>query len=144
MRAASFCILLALFIAALSVGIALLVVQSRPGSPGVEILLPTATTMPTATMVPTATPAPDLPVLKVYISGAIAMPGVYTMQEGDRLADAIEAAGGATHGPLPSCINLAVRVKGRGQLQRTRGREALPTARFGWQLPPQERVRLRE
>ena len=33
------------------------------------------------------------------------------MQEGDRLADAIEAAGGATHGPLPSCINLAVRVK---------------------------------
>ena len=102
MRAVSSYILLALFIAALSAGIALLVVQSRSGSPGVEILLPTATPVPDL---------PDLPDLKVYISGAIAMPGVYTMREGDRLEDVIEAAGGATYGPLPFCINLAVRVK---------------------------------
>lgn len=101
-RAVSLYVLLALFIAVLSAAVALLVVQSRSDSPGVEVLLPTATTMPTAT------PAPEL---KVYISGAVAMPGVYAMEEGDRLADAIEAAGGATYGPLPSCINLAIRVK---------------------------------
>ena len=95
-RAVSLYVLLALFIAVLSSAIALLVVQSRSGSPGVEVLLPTAT------------PAPGL---KVYISGAVAMPGVYAMEEGDRLADAIEAAGGATYGPLPSCVNLAIRVK---------------------------------
>ncbi|MCE2462687.1 MAG: helix-hairpin-helix domain-containing protein [Dehalococcoidia bacterium] len=95
-RAVSLYILLALFIAVLSAAAALLVIQSRSGSPGVEVLLPTAT------------PAPNL---KVYISGAVAIPGVYAMEEGDRLADAIEAAGGATYGPLPSCVNLAVRVK---------------------------------
>ena len=107
-RAVSLYILLALFIAVLSAAVALLVVQNRSGSPGVEVLLPTATITPTATIMPTATPAPDL---KVYVSGAVAMPGVYAMEEGDRLADAIEAAGGATYSPLPSCINLAIRVK---------------------------------
>ena len=114
MRSVSFYILMALFVAALSSGIAILVVQSRSGSPGVEILLPTATIVPTATPAPDIpdTPAPpDLPDLKVHISGAVAMPGVYAMEEGDRLEDAIKAAGGATYSPLPPCMNLAVRVK---------------------------------
>ena len=108
MRAVSLYILLALFIAVLSAAAALLVVRSRSGSPGVEVLLPTAIVTPTVIVMPTATPAPDL---KVYISGAVAMPGVYAMKEGDRLDDAIEAAGGATYSPLPLCINLAIRVK---------------------------------
>ena len=89
-------VLLALFIAAASAGIALLITQSRSGSPGIEILLPTAT------------PTPQL---KVYISGAVAEPGVYIMKEGDRLVDAIAAAEGVTEDAQLSCINLATRVK---------------------------------
>ena len=89
-------VLLALFIAAASGGIALLITQSRSGSPSIEILLPTAT------------PTPQL---KVYISGAVAEPGVYLMKEGDRLVDAIAAAEGITEDAQLSCINLATRVK---------------------------------
>ena len=92
----SFYVLVALFIAAASAGIGLLVSQSRSGNPGVEILLPTATSTPE---------------LKVYISGAIAAPGVYVMKEGDRLADTVAAAGGVTEDAQLSCINLAMRVK---------------------------------
>lgn len=48
--------------------------------------------------------------LKVYISGAVVRPGVYTLQEGDRLEDAVDAAGGATSGADLSAVNLALRV----------------------------------
>ena len=89
-------VLVALTIAALSAGIILLVSDRSSGSPGVEIVLPTVT------------PTPDL---KVYISGAVDEPGVYLMQEGDRLVDAIAAAGGATQGARLSCINLTLRVE---------------------------------
>lgn len=87
---------LALFIAAVSAGIVLLVIDSRTGSPEVEILMPTST------------PTPEL---RVYRSGAVAAPGVYGMKDGDRLVDAIAAAGGATLDAQLSCVNLAVRVR---------------------------------
>jgi len=48
--------------------------------------------------------------LKVYVSGAVAKPGVYTLQEGDRLEDAVDAAGGATSGADLSAVNLALRI----------------------------------
>jgi competence protein ComEA len=43
--------------------------------------------------------APSLPdpaqsELRVYISGAVHDPGIYSLQPGDRLVDALEAAGG--------------------------------------------------
>ena len=88
-------VLIALTIAALSAGIILLVSDRSSGSPGVEIMLPTVT------------PTTDS---KVYVSGAVYDPGVYLMQVGDRLVDAIAAAGGATQGARLSCINLALRV----------------------------------
>ena len=93
-------LLVTVFIAAASAGIALLITQSRNGSSGVEILLPTAT------------PAPEL---KVYISGAVARTDVYIMKEGDRLADAIAKAGGITLGAQMDCVNLAVKVKDEAQ-----------------------------
>ena len=37
-------------------------------------------------------------------------PGVYTLQEGDRLEDAVDAARGATEGADLSAVNLALRV----------------------------------
>ena len=49
--------------------------------------------------------------LKVYISGAVANPGVYSLREGDRLADAISIAGGANADADLSAVNLAVRVE---------------------------------
>ena len=51
-----------------------------------------------------------LKALKVYVSGAVVKPGVYTLQEGDRLVDAVDAAGGATSGADLSAVNLALRV----------------------------------
>ena len=48
--------------------------------------------------------------LKVYVSGAVVKPGVYTLQEGDRLEDAVDAAGGPTSGADLSAVNLALRV----------------------------------
>ncbi len=88
-------VLVILLIAAVSGGIALLVVQHRSGSSGVQIQLPTIT------------PTPEL---KVYVSGAVARPGVYSMANGDRLADLIAAAGGADGGARLTCVNLAARI----------------------------------
>ena len=99
LRTVSFSPLVALFVAVVSAGIAILVNEGRSGSPGVEILLPTAS------------PTPEL---KVYITGAVARPGVYTVQEGERLADTIIEAGGTTQDAQLPCVNLAVRVQDEG------------------------------
>jgi competence protein ComEA len=55
------------------------------------------------TLLPTATPAP----LHVYVSGAVAKPGVYQLEEGSRIDAAITAAGGFLPGAEQSNINLA-------------------------------------
>ena len=49
--------------------------------------------------------------VKVYVTGAVNAPGVYTLFEGARLADAIEAAGGGTDRADMQAVNLALRVK---------------------------------
>ena len=105
--------MVALLIAAVSGGIALLVVQSRDSSPGLEILLPTTT------------PTPEL---KVHVSGAVARPGVYTMAEGDRVEDALDAAGGLTGAANPSCLNLAQRVSDEARYHVVAEDEPCPTA----------------
>lgn len=50
------------------------------------------------------------PRIKVHVAGAVARPGLYEFEEGDRAADALERAGG----PLPeadlSLINLAAKL----------------------------------
>ena len=82
-----------LVVAAAVAGVVLWVrADSRPG---VEVLL--------------STPAPS-PELKVYVSGEVARPGIYVLDEGDRLLAAIEAAGGATQDADLSAVNLALRV----------------------------------
>ena len=59
---------------------------------------------------PTATPAFEAE-MKVHLSGAIRNPGVYSVQEGDRLADVVAAAGGPTEDADLTAVNLAVRVR---------------------------------
>ena len=87
-------ILLALFVVSMTAG-TILIVYSGTSSPGVEIILPTAT------------PTPEL---KVHVSGAVESPGVYALRPGDRLLEALDAAGGPTDRALLSCVNLALRV----------------------------------
>ena len=49
--------------------------------------------------------------LKVYIAGAVRYPGVYRLQPGDRLEDALAAAGGGDEEADLEAINLARRVE---------------------------------
>lgn len=55
-----------------------------------------------------------VPDLQVYINGAVQNPGVYPLQPGDRLADALEAAGGAVADADLTAVNLAQRVRDEG------------------------------
>jgi len=60
---------------------------------------------------------PDLPAdghVRVYISGAVRNPGVYTMMPGDRLPDAVAAAVGPADDAQLASVNLALRVVDQG------------------------------
>jgi comEA protein len=54
--------------------------------------------------------------LKVYVIGAVLHPGVYTFRDGDRVEDAIKAAGGASEEADLSHLNLAQRLRDEGQV----------------------------
>jgi len=58
------------------------------------------------TLLPTATPG----FLTVYISGAVATPGVFTLPDGSRVDDAVRAAGGSLPGAELNNINLATQL----------------------------------
>jgi competence protein ComEA len=55
----------------------------------------------------TASPSPDAPPLIVDVAGAVRRPGVYEFRDGDRVIDAIRAAGGATPKASLDALNLA-------------------------------------
>jgi competence protein ComEA len=57
------------------------------------------------------TPETKAPALKVYVTGAVAAPGVYSFRDGDRVEDALSAAGGAKAGADLSGLNLAQRLR---------------------------------
>jgi competence protein ComEA len=91
-----------LIIVALAALLALLLVAfllgRRGGSQPLEIIFGEAT--------PTV-PGP----MEVYITGAVAQPGVYEMAEGDRLVDALYEAGGPAPDANLEAINLALRLR---------------------------------
>ena len=64
------------------------------------------------TLHPPPTPAP----MVVYVTGAVAAPGVYALPQGSRVQDALQAAGG----PLPEAslagLNLAARLEDGAQI----------------------------
>jgi competence protein ComEA len=68
-----------------------------------------------AATVASATPTFD-GVFKVYVAGAVKNPGVYQMQAGDRIEDAIKIAGGATENADLLKIDLAKRVTDEMQI----------------------------
>lgn len=55
-------------------------------------------------------PSPSGPGVVVYVTGRVRKPGVHTLPEGSRIADAIEAAGGLRAGAKPGALNLARRL----------------------------------
>ncbi len=98
-----------LLVAALSGGVTLLV--RRSNNPGIEILLPTAT------------PTPEL---KVYVSGAVNREGVYSLKQGDRVEQALAAAGGAAESADLSPINLAQRLRDQDHIHVPKVGETIP------------------
>jgi competence protein ComEA len=95
-------LLVSLFLGAVLIaGAAILLVRlNTRGS--LEIVLPTPTTEATE--------------IKVYVSGAVSQPGVYTLRPGDRLDEAVRAAGGPSSDADLLAINLATRLHDEQQV----------------------------
>nr|WP_246085807.1 ComEA family DNA-binding protein [Pseudonocardia hydrocarbonoxydans] len=83
----------------------------RPRAEPVAALPAVVVTDPTGAATPTR---PDEPVpagpLVLSVSGKVARPGLIELPDGSRVADALEAAGGALPGTDLSALNLARRV----------------------------------
>jgi competence protein ComEA len=62
-----------------------------------------------------STLAPGTPI-RVHVAGAVVAPGVYEMREGDRLIDALTAAGGPSALADLDALNLARRVRDEEQV----------------------------
>ena len=69
-----------------------------------------------AAHVPAPTPSATPAVLRVHVLGAVANPGVVGLAEGDRVEDALAAAGGMTSGARPGDLNLAAPVADGDQI----------------------------
>jgi competence protein ComEA len=61
-------------------------------------------------------PTPPPGMLTVYISGAVANPGLYSLPDGSRVEAAIQAAGGFAPGAEPARINLAALLEDGQQI----------------------------
>lgn len=79
------------------------------------VLSPARQPKPVTILAPTATPA-TAKQIKVYVSGAVYHTGVYTLQEGARVDDAIKAAGGPSVEADVTQVNLALRVRDEMQV----------------------------
>ena len=103
-------------------GVVLIVRSSDSG--GVEIVLPTPEPLPAASR--------QAAEIKVYVTGAVASPGVYAVEAGSRLEHVVEAAGGLTGDADPAAVNLAVRVEDEQHWHVPRtGERAAPSASGG-------------
>ena len=60
-------------------------------------------------------PTPGGPI-EIYITGAVAQPGVYEMTDGDRVIDVLRAAGDFAPDANPEAINLAQRLHDEDQI----------------------------
>lgn len=82
-------------------GVSLWYVRSLPNAVQVRAIAPS----PVASV--SASPSADAAVLLVDVAGWVRHPGVYEFGEGDRVIDALEAAGGARPGAALDALNLA-------------------------------------
>ena len=66
--------------------------------------------------------------LIIHIVGAVKNPGVFILQEGDRVLEAVEKAGGFSEDALKETVNLAARIYDGQQVYIPREGEEVPPA----------------
>ena len=96
--------LLAVVILAFLGGLGVMSLRQRTTATPIEII-PPPTDVPPATVAPT--PEPTTGPLRVYVSGAVLNPAVYTLPPGSIIDDAVRAAGGFAADADPVAVNLA-------------------------------------
>ena len=94
-------LLLAIAVVGMALVITVLVTTTRSSQPNAVQILPSEP----------ATPTPSDGQMKVYVAGAVQRPGVYSVRAGDRVADAIEAAGGPSADADTLVVNMARRLR---------------------------------
>ena len=105
---------LGVLITALVLGSMVLFLRSDDNAP-IQVLLPTPNQNDATSSQNSSTLAGDAAAdVYVYVSGAVRNPGVYPLRPGDRLQQALEAAGGATGDAQLEAVNLALRVQDAG------------------------------
>jgi competence protein ComEA len=82
--------------------------------------------LPPDVLSPPAIPTPPVAPLTVHVTGAVVHPGLYTLRRGDRVAQAVEAAGGLTADADSTRLNLARRLKDGDRVNVSSKRPAAP------------------
>jgi len=94
--------LLTVLAGAAVLGLVFFVLRQREGPPPLELQMGDATSSDSEIM--------------VHVTGAVAAPGVYALHEGDRVVDAVEAAGGPSADADLVTLNLARRIHDEDQV----------------------------
>lgn len=95
------------------VGAAAATLQGTPAAGGTSV--PATTGSPTGTPMPTAETSATA--VRVHVVGRVRSPGVVRLQAGDRVQDAVRAAGGAAPGADLNRVNLARAVQDGEQVR---------------------------
>jgi competence protein ComEA len=94
--------LLAVLTGVAVLGLVFFILRQRESPPPLELRVSDATSADSEIM--------------VYVTGAVAAPGVYPLHEGDRVVDAVEAAGGPSPEADLVALNLARRIHDEDQV----------------------------
>ncbi len=76
----------------------------------------------------------------VYVCGAVEVPGVYQLEEGSRLFEAVELAGGLTADADTTCFNLAKQLSDGEQVVILTQDETEMLKKEGKPIPGQEKI----